>query len=416
MAGYRIGQTVRGYKVADIVTEGNYAASYKTQKGEKGFFLKEYIDPTDTSPDFKAFVAQQDLIYGRLRKTKLKCVEDMIESFIHEFRYHQVKPFYKSDDLRRYLANNADLDDRLFLCRNWLGVMRELRNNGVVHQDLKPEQILMVEDRRAKRLGRLMVFADFDWAIVDGKGMKPVMTPGYATPEHLIGAMPDYSSDLFQTGIVLYEILTTTLPFGKPDHNNPADLKAYSDRIRKSEFKPVRTIQPIVPGWCGEVVGRMLAWNKAERPSIDEVIAAWDAKSAHSPVDVAGAATLPTPAPKSVPKWVRLRHIDSDMAMTVSDSPTPVARPNFYGAFRGVLSPSGQQLAAYFPSDNSPLFVVTRADSAWCISAPIATKNYVMTNGTRLGSSAMDLQHGDRVEIYSAKESKIIGSFNVEMG
>lgn len=415
MAGYRIGQTVKGYKIVGVVTEGNYAASYKAQKGGKMFFLKEYIDPTDTSPDFKAFIGQQDAIYSRLRKTKLKCVEDMHESFVHEFRYHQVKPFYKAEDLKDYLVRNTDLDDRLFLCRNWLGVMRELKSNGLVHQDLKPEQILMVEEPRAKRLGRLMVFADFDWAIVDGKGMKPVMTPGYATPEHLMGgALPDFASDLFQTGVVLYEILTTTLPFGKPNHKDPADLDAYRERIQAGDFVPVCKIQPVVPSWCGEIVAEMLKWSKAERPTIEEVIAAWDAKTSRPTAVGIPAPTMPEVS--STPNWIRLCHSETGLTMTFDMASVAVTRIGFFGAFRGVLSPSGKQVAAYLPSDDkTPLFVVARDKSSWRISAPASTKNYALLNGKKIDTSLSEIHNKDRLEIFSSNEGVAVGGFLFEV-
>ncbi len=402
MAGYRNGQSVNGYKVVSVVTEGNYAASYKAMKDGREFFLKEYIDPTEGDPKFLSFVQHQDLIYARLQKTKLHCVENLLASFTHEYRYHQIKPFYKAEDLRAFLTTHNNLEERLFLCRNWLGVMRELKNNNIVHQDLKPEQILMVENSAAGRLGRIMVFADFDWAIIDGIGVKPVMTPGYATQEHCLGSeLPDYRSDLFQTGIVLYEILTTTLPFGKP--NNSTDLVEYQERIKKSKYKAVCEIQPVVPDWCGEIIAAMLRLDKLERPTIEQVIDAWDAKSARS-----------LQKTRSVSEWIRLRHHDSGCSMTLTEAVTHIKRSNFHIAFRPVLTASRQPLAAYLPSDDSMICRVDRGSDGWAVVSPSSTTNKVRINGIAVGSTPVKITDGDAFEIYSSKSSSVVGRLLVE--
>jgi len=77
----------------------------------------------------------------------------------------------------------------------WLGILKELSSAGIVHQDLKPAQILMVKDAGV-RLGHRMMFADFDWAVLDGGIVKQVSTPGYATPEHMTGVTPTMPSQL----------------------------------------------------------------------------------------------------------------------------------------------------------------------------------------------------------------------------
>ncbi len=292
MPSYFAGQNVNGYEIVDCITSGSFATSYRARKGGKNYFLKEYSDPTEGSPEFKSFVAQQDDINKRLCSLKLRCLERLLETFVTGYRYHQIKELLNCVDLSVYLPTDLDLDNRLFICRMWLGILKELSSAGIVHQDLKPAQILMVKDAGV-RLGHRMMFADFDWAVLDGGIVKQVSTPGYATPEHMTGVTPTIASDLYQSGVVLYEILTGQLPFYRAGEFY--DLAVAQDRMERGDFEPPAVVQPVVPEWASSIISAMLTWDVASRPSVESAIKAWDTKSPLS----AKAATATAPVPST---------------------------------------------------------------------------------------------------------------------
>ena len=62
-----VGDTIRGYKVLDLINPGGFCNAYKVSKGGKSFFMKEYTDPTELSKDFKAFIENQKVILGKLK-------------------------------------------------------------------------------------------------------------------------------------------------------------------------------------------------------------------------------------------------------------------------------------------------------------------------------------------------------------
>jgi len=90
---------------------------------------------------------------------------------------------------------------------------------GVVHRDLKPSNVILLEGSTddAPRL-KLVDFGAACLAnAVSEEGDAIIGTPAYMSPEHARGEPTDGRSDLYALGIVLYEMLTGTVPFDGDD-------------------------------------------------------------------------------------------------------------------------------------------------------------------------------------------------------
>src|SRR5919202_329268 len=140
--------------------------------------------------------------------------------------------------------------------RQILAALRVAHGKGLVHRDIKPHNVLVDSEGRVK-------VTDFGIARAGPSQMTEVGaivgTAQYLSPEQARGETVDPRSDIYSMGIVLYEILTGTVPFGG---ESPVEL-AMKHLSKVPE--PPSHIRPEVPRDLDFVVMRALAKSPADR-------------------------------------------------------------------------------------------------------------------------------------------------------
>ncbi len=134
---------------------------------------------------------------------------------------------------------------------------------GVVHNDLKPSNVLLLEggDEHHPRLKVL----DFGAASARGERQATAEgevfgTPFYMAPEHTRGLPTDGRSDLYSLGVVLFEMLDGELPFDGDDAAVLARAHAFS------AVRPIERPEGPLPPAVAKIVSRCLRKSAAERP------------------------------------------------------------------------------------------------------------------------------------------------------
>jgi eukaryotic-like serine/threonine-protein kinase len=139
--------------------------------------------------------------------------------------------------------------------------------NGVVHRDLKPDNVLLVADRLRPR-GERAVLIDFGVAKLAAGLSAPLHTlhgdllgtPFYMAPEQSVNAAAvDCRSDVYSLGCVLYRMLSGRVPF---DGSLMDILLAH----QRAAPPPLRAIDPAIPPELDALVAHMMAKAPRARP------------------------------------------------------------------------------------------------------------------------------------------------------
>ncbi len=129
-----------------------------------------------------------------------------------------VMEYVDGDPITKYCdENRLSLQDRLKLFQKVCAAVHYAHQNLIVHRDLKPSNILVTKDGNVKLLDfGIAKFLNPDltgYTLPMTREEQRVMTPEYASPEQVRGNSLTTASDVYQLGVLLYELLTGHRPF-----------------------------------------------------------------------------------------------------------------------------------------------------------------------------------------------------------
>src|SRR5688500_16685101 len=193
-----------------------------------------------------------------------------------DFPYYTM-PFIEGESLRAKLSRSGELPvpEVTRILREVLSALSYAHERGVVHRDIKPDNILLT--------GGHAVVADFGVAkalsasasassSITSLGVA-LGTPAYMSPEQAVAdPATDHRADLYSVGAMAYEMLTGQQVFSA--RSPQAMLAAHA--IEKPE--PIDTRRPSVPAGLSLLIMRALEKHAADRPqSAAEMLAELEA-------------------------------------------------------------------------------------------------------------------------------------------
>jgi serine/threonine-protein kinase len=184
-----------------------------------------------------------------------------IYDFGHEeSRYYIVMELVEGTDLKSYIRRKLILPipEAISLMTQVSAGVGYAHRAGLVHCDLKPQNILISPDRVAK-------ITDFGIAraltYVNPEEQSNIVwgSPQYFSPEQARGEMPTPSSDVYSLGIVLYEMVTGRLPF------EAADSTLLGEQHIAATPPPPRSLNPVIPPALERILLKVLAKEPSAR-------------------------------------------------------------------------------------------------------------------------------------------------------
>ncbi|HEX7961336.1 MAG TPA: serine/threonine-protein kinase, partial [Terriglobales bacterium] len=222
------------YDVIDVLGEGGMGIVYRAVDNRIGRLvaIKMMTGGYADNPDLLKRFYREAQSAGSLQHPNIVIIYDLGEEAGNPYmvmEYMPGEPLDKIIDIRRPMS----IVDRLGIIIQVSSALNYAHQHGIVHRDIKPGNVMVMPDGSVKIL-------DFGIARVQDKSMTKtgqiIGTINYMSPEQLKGQVVDGRSDIFSAGVVLYELLSGSLPFETGDtastihkilHEPPPPLKNY---------------------------------------------------------------------------------------------------------------------------------------------------------------------------------------------
>lgn len=177
-----------------------------------------------------------------------------------------VMEYVEGQTLKKFIQSNGPLAPKqaLPIMRQLVSAISNAHHNGIVHRDIKPQNILMDAEGNLKitDFGIAMALS----ATAHTKTNSVIGTVHYLSPEQARGGMATKKSDIYSLGIVFYELLTGELPF------SAETAVAIALKHLQEETPSVRELFPSIPQSVENIILKATAKDAGHRyRSADEM-------------------------------------------------------------------------------------------------------------------------------------------------
>jgi serine/threonine protein kinase len=188
-----------------------------------------------------------------------------------------VMDYVDGPSINRFCAEHAlGSRARLALFQQVCAAVQYLHRNGVIHGDLKPPNILVGVDGAVKIVDFGIASAIAAPQALSPNKRLPLMTPGYASAEQMRGEALTPACDVYSLGVILYELLTGSIPFPTENRSSSEMLKIKTSQdpvppsvaiVKSSNQFAVREphISHILKGDLDSIVMRAMHRDPAKR-------------------------------------------------------------------------------------------------------------------------------------------------------
>jgi serine/threonine protein kinase len=256
---FKSGDTVCGYKIIKPLSKGGFSQIYKASDPDGKPVILKFPDISliGDLATYERYRREFD-IGQKLNHPAIPRAITRVKSPDGEFL---VLEYVEGKSLRSYIGDNAPLllNEALSIADLLVEVVDYLHVHEVYHRDLKPENIIIGPD------GKIHII-DFGSALLEGSrrvtwrlGSDAFGTPDYMAPEQIQGKRGDARTDVYALGIILYEMLTGTVPF-----RGDNALSVMNQRLTANPVSP-RKLQPSIPTGIEAIVLKAIRRNPNER-------------------------------------------------------------------------------------------------------------------------------------------------------
>jgi predicted ATPase/serine/threonine protein kinase len=264
-----IGTSLDRYKVLKLLGKGGMGRVYLAHDTRLGRNVAIKVLPADLTKNEKLLrrFEQEARAASALNHPNILTVYDIGE--IDSLHFIATE-YVKGETLDRRLSKTRMApEEALEVAIQVASALAEAHDAGILHRDIKPANIMLRPDGNVKvidfgiaKLVERQSSSGGDGPFLTMVDTEPGMilgTPHYMSPEQIRGSKLDEQSDIFSLGVVLYEMISGTLPFGG------STLSDVIAAILTAEPKRLSQHVPSVPSDLDELVNKALQKTKESR-------------------------------------------------------------------------------------------------------------------------------------------------------
>ena len=249
-----------GWQTVGVIGEGTNGKVYEMVNGSRHMALKHVFAPCGDEEQRSALEREIKILNelsDSAAEDHITCLYDADrveeEDGVHCFLWFD-RLITLDEYIDRYTIN---LSEVIWLGLDACSALESLRARGIVHRDIKGENIYSTTARNGGFL-----LGDFGCASYESEDVPNVGTPNYMAPEVLLGEKATHASDIYSLGLVLYKLLNGgRLPF-LPQNAEHEDYAKALERRKSGKNLPV----PVnAPDELAAVVLKACAFDKKER-------------------------------------------------------------------------------------------------------------------------------------------------------
>lgn len=264
-----IGRLLSGkYRLLRVLGEGGMGAVYEAEHTLIGrrFAVKVMHSLFTSIPDSVERFLREARAAGSIGHPNIIEVQDVGEE--EDGTVYIVMELLTGETLEDVLNREGTVrpEQAIAIILQVLSALHAAHKKGILHRDLKPDNIFLAIDARGREEVKLFDFgvAKFQNLADDSLGLTKtgtvLGTPYYLAPEQAKGGKNiDEGIDIWSVGVVLYEMLTGQLPFEGDNYNEVLG------KILLEEHEPIRSIVPEVPQALAAIAEKALAKDPKER-------------------------------------------------------------------------------------------------------------------------------------------------------
>ncbi len=261
------------FTLLERISHGGMAEVFRAKSfGEAGFerevALKVLLPSVATDQEFVNMLIDEAKIAGQLNHANIAQIFDL---GVAEERYYIVQEFVKGKDLRAILKHklkkkiHLDVAKSCYIALKVCEGLHYAHNKEdvhgkplkLVHRDISPHNVLISDEGEVKII-------DFGIAKAEGRATQTMagLVKGkfaYMSPEQIRGLPVDHRSDIFATGILLHEMLST-----RPLFSRSSEFETLK-RARSAIAEPPSQFNPLVPKALDAIVLKALARHVDDR-------------------------------------------------------------------------------------------------------------------------------------------------------